>query len=437
MVGAKPFSRSTNEGITLSNLFQGWPADRLAQVHTVDVPRTTDVCTSFYHFGLRNYPVDHGLRSMLAAVGGSRAALGEPGALAASRGPQSRLVAQLRAAADLTPCRFPDDLAPWLRRHQPDLVYSLLGSVRVNRLATKIARSVGVPLVPHFMDDWPTTNYGSGELFGLARASLLRTLRAAVRMAPRGMCISLPMAEEYQRQYGIPFGAFANCVDDADFAEGFAEISSRPSSEPLELVYVGGLHLGRWQPLARIAEALDQFVGDPPPLRLTVYAPERDLAQFREAFAGSRSVHLDRWLHTDEVPKILKAADVLVHVESFAPGHRRYTRLSLSTKIPQYLAAGRPILGFGPEELASMRHIAEARAGVVVGAEGSEPMVRALRLLRDAGLRHTWGSNGLGYARRHHRRETLSKRFAEFLDEARRTDAHAGEELSERERSNG
>jgi glycosyltransferase involved in cell wall biosynthesis len=439
VVGAKPFSRSTNEGITLSNLFQGWPVDRLAQVHTVQGVRSTDVCASFYHFGLRNFPVDHALRRVLGAVGGAtRATPASGGTAAARRGGTSRLMTQLRAAADLTPSRFPADLAPWLRRHRPDLVYSLLGSVRVNRLAVRIARDLGVPLVPHFMDDWPSTNYGSGELFGLARASLLRTLRAAVRMAPRGMCISQPMADEYQRQYGIPFGAFANCVDDTAFADGPADGTGRPSSRPVELVYVGGLHLGRWQPLARIAEVLDRSAQEEPPvLRLTVYAPEHDLSQFREAFGGRRSVRLDRWLHSDEVPKVLHAADVLVHVESFAPAHRRYTRLSLSTKIPQYLAAGRPILGFGPAEVASMRHIADAQAGVVVGEDDPEPLSRALRQLRDAGLRHTWGRNGLEHARRYHRRETLSRRFAEFLAEASGTGAGAGKDPTGREGQDG
>ncbi|MGW4498549.1 glycosyl transferase family 1 [Micromonospora sp. NPDC004336] len=438
VVGAQPFNRSTNDGITLSNLFHGWPADRLAQVHTVDRARCTDVCTSFYHFGLRNYPVDHGLRRLLGAAGGPvGSALASGGAMPASRGGRSRLMAQVRAVADLTPCRFPDDLGPWLRRHQPDLVYSFLGSVRVNRLAVRIARDLGIPLVPHFMDDWPRTNYGSGELFGLARVSLLRTLRAAVRIAPRGMCISQPMAEEYQRRYGIPFGAFANCVDDAAFAAHPADDAARVPSEAIELVYVGGLHLGRWQTLARLAEVLDRLAGDPPVPRLTIYAPERDLSQFREAFAGRRSVSLDRWLHSDEVPKVLHAADVLVHAESFAPAHRRYTRLSLSTKIPQYLAAGRPILGFGPAELASMRHIVEARAGVVVGMDEPEPLLRALRQLGDADLRSGWGRNGLDHARRHHRREALGRRFAEFLGEAGRSGAGSGRRRSCGEHTGG
>jgi glycosyltransferase involved in cell wall biosynthesis len=231
------------------------------------------------------------------------------------------------------------------------------------------------------------------------------------------------MADEYKRRFGIPFDVFANCVDDEDFTKEHDE--RRPLSDPVELVYVGGLHLGRWRCLANIAEAIDTLGREKPEVRLTIYAPESDLERFSSTFAGYSSARLARWLHREEVPVVLRSADVLVHVESFDPDHRLYTRLSLSTKIPQYLAAGRPVLGYGPVEVASMRHIEQARAGVVVGAD-PEALREALRQLQRSDQRHHWGKNGVEYARENHRREVLATRFAGLLRHASRRHVTAG-----------
>jgi glycosyltransferase involved in cell wall biosynthesis len=425
VVGAYPFSRSRSDGITLSNLFQGWPAERLAQVHLLPLPTTTDVCSSYFRIGPRNSRLERALRRMLAAcrkpTGSGRPASGN--SLAGPAGADNQLLTHLRVAADLIPSNFPPDLMPWLRQQRPDLVYSLLGGVRVNRLALRIARELEVPLVPHFMDDWPSTMYKSGEVFGLARIALLRTVRAVIRQAPQGLCISRPMAEEYEHRFGIPFDVFANCVGDDVFAD--SPSGQRPAGGPLELVYVGGLHLGRCRSLVQIAASLDRLAGEQQAFQLTIHTPESDLKRFQSEFDAYRSVRLGRWLPGEEVPEVLRRADVLVHVESFAPDHRRYTRLSLSTKIPQYLAAGRPVLGYGPAEVASMQHIAQTRAGLVVGAAEPEALREALRQLLDVKQRQYWGGNGLEYARSHHRREVSARRFAVLLGDVRRGRAHA------------
>src|SRR3546814_7688640 len=51
---------------------------------------------------------------------------------------------------------------------------------------------------------------------------------------------------------------------------------------------------------------------------------------------------------------------------SFVDHYSKYARLSISTKVPQYLSVGRPILAYGPKSLASISYIKETGAGVVV-----------------------------------------------------------------------
>ncbi|MEV4656119.1 glycosyl transferase family 1 [Micromonospora sp. NPDC049301] len=418
VVGAEPFGRSSGTGITLSNLFDGWPKDRLAQVYTARTEPSPEVCDQFFAVDPRNAPVDHLVRRVVtrgrpAGSGDAVVAAIPAGGTGSWRGQVRRT---MRAMADLSPILVPADLRDWARRFRPDVVYSVLGSVRVMRLARRLAAACAVPIVPHFMDDWPGTLYSDGELFGLGRRAVAAGLGGVVRRASSGLCISAPMAEEYRRRYGIPFAPFMNCVQESAFDDHREAASAAPGTGPVEFVYVGGLHLDRWASLARLGAALKRLSSPLGPARLTLYAPERDLARYGDVFADLPAVRLARSIGSAEVAPVLWAADVLVHVESFKPEIAQYTRLSLSTKLPQYLAAGRPILGHGPGDLASMRHIVTTGAGLVVGEEDLDLLTRrAGELYGDPLLRRRLGDSGYVYAKVHHAKKEVAARFADHL----------------------
>ncbi|MEU4778233.1 glycosyltransferase [Micromonospora sp. NPDC023633] len=429
VVGAAVFSRASGIGITLSNLFAGWPRDRLAQLYTEDGEPVTDVCATFARVGPELAPVEHHLYRLRARTrrAGRTAAVGGAGAdgTAAAKpdpGPvRARLLSELRAFLDLAPIRVPPQVRDWLRAQRPEVLYATMGSIRMMRLAVAAARECRVPLVPHFMDDWPTTLYKEGQTLGLARWAVRAELRAVLRHSSYGLGISGPMAREYERRYRLPFAAFGNCVDVADFADPVDPAQPRPVTTPIELVYVGGLHLERWRSLRRVGEALGRLAPDGVSARLTVHTPAQDVTRYASRLADLPAVCLGRSLASSEVAAVLRRADILVHVESFAENNRAYTRYSLSTKIPQYLAAGRPVLGFGPAELASMVHLTEAGAGVVVGVDDPAALTRELsRLCHDAGLRDRLGRQGLAFAVRHHRADQVALRLAEILREAAR-----------------
>ena len=45
------FNHFTGGGVTFSNLFAGWPKDRIATVHNDAVPTSTDVCERYFVLG--------------------------------------------------------------------------------------------------------------------------------------------------------------------------------------------------------------------------------------------------------------------------------------------------------------------------------------------------------------------------------------------------
>ena len=174
--------------------------------------------------------------------------------------------------------------------------------------------------------------------------------------------------------------------------------------------YAGGLHLNRFGLLAPLANCIAAQGGT-----LRVHAPREDLVRHAAALAALPGTETGT-LATHQVMSALRASDVLVHIESFLPDEAAFTRLSVSTKLPQYFASGRPVLGVGPPGQASLRLIEHAGAGLTVtSATGSELVAGVARLSQEAGLREQYGRRGLDYARAHFMRTSVCARFHALL----------------------
>ena len=64
-------------------------------------------------------------------------------------------------------------------------------------------------------------------------------------------------------------------------------------------------------------------------------------------------------LSASQVAEIYAGADILLHVESFDSNAIASTKYSFSTKIPEYLSAGKCVLAVGPAEVASIRYLSD------------------------------------------------------------------------------
>lgn len=406
-------NRSSATGITFGSLFSGWPLECIAQVYDQDGVPDSDLCTDYRRLTWRDIKVESNIRRLFSS-GNNNSKSKYDGIPPAVSGKRSNIKALMSSVRDMLPYTIDTECYNWLDDFRPQVVFANLGNIRWEKLVASIAMRYGIPIVPFFNDDWPSTFYSGNALQAPARLMLLKNLSRVLKCCPGGIGGSPEMAKEYTVRYGIPFTAFMNCTTVADKWSGLGI-----QREALEFAYVGGLHLERWRSLHEIGEALTRLNSDGYPCKLSVYAPDSDLRQFGEKLAMPPVVNLMRPLSAAEVPGILKGADVLVHVESFDKSIRQYTRLSLSTKIPQYLAAGRPILGYGPGELASMKYLDSTSAALVVPNEDQELLENEIRrLVSEASLRETMGCAGWGMALEYHNAIKERERFRTLLASA-------------------
>ena len=157
VVTGNNFNLVTGGGITLTNLFRGWPADRIANMHDDATPVDRTVCKNFYRLTEQDirwvWPFSLVRRSYghVKRLSGDRE--GPAGAPAASAATSSINIAR-RFIGDSTPKRahLTRDLTAWVNEFRPTLLYGFLGSLEQVDLTRQLARRWAIPLVVHMMD---------------------------------------------------------------------------------------------------------------------------------------------------------------------------------------------------------------------------------------------------------------------------------------------
>jgi len=408
IVNGEPLSEQSAMGINLVSLFGAWPAGKLAQLFTARIDPLPASCAHSWRLDT----LSRSPRPVACEPATPRTAQ-TPWNLRARATGRLRNVA--RVALDLAPYRTSAELHKALRRFRPQVIYSCLGSIQLCRLASRLAKAYAIPVVPHFTDDWISTEYRNNPLLACHRLALLHSLRSTMRHAHVGITVTDRMAEEYQAKFGIPFHAFMNPVAAPSEWPGLQETAGH-----LRFVYVGGLHLRRWQSLREIGEGLLELRQKGVQTTLDIYAPAADLEKYGGRLAIP-FVRLAGTLGQEQVFDAMLGGDVLVHVESFDEDMRAMTRLSMSTKISQYMAAGRPLFCYGPGEVTSCRYVASMQAGIVVGSRDPAVLSDELnRLCHNRDLRIESGRQAWAAAKRRHDSTAVRNTFRAVLSEAAR-----------------
>jgi hypothetical protein len=372
-LGAKPIGSRDATGQTLGSIYTGLPPESILQLvdnpgqhdqsNIVALPKTVAPVTGAIHWTLARLRA-----SSLPAPG-----VAADGLNAAVRRDQipvgGRLRREAKAASDLSPVRLPIDTIRAVSEFRPTVIHSLLGSCRMMRLALELSKRFDVPIVPHFMDNWMLSLYPNRELCGLAHTRSLQLLRRVLDRSPLCLTIGSAMASDFSSRMGIECVAIGNSVDPADYSQvGWPrEVGT---SESKKLVYVGGLHLGRADVLIQIAKVMrESSLSD---WTLVAHTSATDAARYLDRDLP-RNLKWGGEIDVDDVPRRLTEADALLFVESEDSNISDFTRLSVSTKVPQYLAANRPLLIVGPTGQASVEEFRThgVRVRVAHSSEGS------------------------------------------------------------------
>lgn len=382
------FNHLTGGGVTFSNLFAGWPQDRLATVHNDAVPTTNDVCNRYYVLGREEIdlvpPLGIARRwSDRQTETGSIAAVPPPNA------PSRGVVGRIQGDSAPQLAKISDSLVEWIAEFRPHVMFTLLGSNAIMSLVSQIRRRFNLPTIVHLMDDWPRVLYQRGLFAPLERARMHRLLADNLANSVATLGIGDAMCRTFSERYERSFVAFQNCVDITRWS-GLARTDAATRGKPLNVLYFGSvLPNAQLQSLADLCQSVARLNAAGMPVRLSISSPSFCVEPYRDRLIVDPAISYIPPTEDDATFfRALAAADALVLPVNFDEDSVAFIRYSMPTKVPAYLASGTPVLVYGPRGVAQVDYAVEHGWGHVVSSRDADALDAGLReLLESAPLR--------------------------------------------------
>ena len=409
------FDRTNNVGKTLQSLLSKWPQDKLSSLYfRNEYPKEyfcsnyfllddKDVLKSFLTFG----KYKSGIAFENSITGNAECTDTEKGLyrLGNRRKPSVSLCRDLLWHAGTWKN---EKLSDWIKKVEPEVVLFVPNDYELAfDVLWYVKTLTNAKVITFYMDD---VFYYQQKASGINAIRRNRLFKDGQKCAAISECLFTTcklMSEEYTKLFHKKCFEFGNCID---------TVSYRESSNAIPIIsYIGNLHSNRWKSILEIGEAINQFnhINDAN-YRLDIYSASDLPKKTRLMIEDNKGVSFCGALSPSEVREKQLQSDILVHVESMDEVSKASTRLSVSTKIFEYLSVGRAIFAYGPNDIASMQYLEQTGASVNC-YDKSKLMEKLEKLLSSREYREELGQKGVGFALEHCQKERESKRFCDTV----------------------
>lgn len=298
---------------------------------------------------------------------------------------------------------------------EPDIIYALVGNQRFAEVVYKTCSRKKFPLYIHITDDYIESLYKNSFFSSYWQCRSRYLFQKITDYATGHAGIFTHMAEEYSKKFGGDWTWFTTLIS----SNSYMPVQREPDNT-IRFLYAGQLGLGRLGTLKKFVEILHKIIREKDvKVQLEILVGRQFLNDCRSKLSDYPFVSVNNWVPVEELPKLFHESDILLHVESFDPTYSQYTRLSFSTKISQYMMAGRCILAIGPQEQGACRAVQELGAGIHLTLDSLENTQEKLQsILFDAEQRNRYAANARQKALELFEIESGQKRFRQELQTA-------------------
>ena len=408
------FEITNNIGKTLVSLFKGWPKDCICQIYLRNDNPSFEYCENYYQ--ILDKEVAKSIISRKQPVGSEilkqDGSIGEPletseQSLYQIGNKRYPIVSLVRDMVWSTQNWKNSALDAWIEKMSPEVILFVPNDYElIYPIALYVQSKCNIPIVPFYMDD---AFYFTGgiSLIDVCRRRRLRKLGHKINELSQSMLVIGPkMAGEYAEIF------HKECIPVMNSVIIDSEEDSKEENNDFVFSYVGNLHSNRWKVLVDIAKKIPPAI-DGKKVVLNIYSASVLEKKVLKQFEKNPILHMKGCVSPNKVPDILKKSDVLIFVEAFDRKSKLSTRLSLSTKIPEYLNSGTPILAVGPQDISAMEYL----AGNDLAFVSDENIDQALNRVLINDERARIAKNAREYVKNNHNIDDASRIFQNVLIE--------------------
>lgn len=251
------------------------------------------------------------------------------------------------------------ELDQFIEEASPDIViYEMSRYIHLNNVIRYIIKKSGARGIGCFWDDTFTYKQEKSIGYKALRFFQRRNLKRLAGETKEFFAITPKTKREADEFFNISCTVLTKAITE------FSEYKDPTGELPLKMLYTGNLAIGRDETMLLIADALKELNKDGTKITLDIYTNTALSDKYKNGLNTKFSKLYDA-IPQSEVIEKQKEADILLFVESLKDDNK-IARLSFSTKITDYYAAGKCIFAVGNKDLAPVELFIEEDSAVVV-----------------------------------------------------------------------
>jgi len=272
--------------------------------------------------------------------------------------------------------------------------------------AREIYRKFKKPIIVHILDDYPATLGKDTLLPKFYNYLINKDLKLLLKISYKRFAISELMANEYNTRFGGNWDYFHNPIN-FEFWNKHRKIDYT-ANIPFIILYSGRLSDGIGECIKKVAECIDEL-NEQEFLNIQLKIQSR---QNPEWIYKYKNIIYSNYIDYDLLPDLFSSSDLLLLPYDFNGYGYQYIRLSMPTKVSEYLASATPVLAISPDSTALVSYLKKHNIGYIVTDETNEVVKSSIReLYFNKNLREEIGKRGASFAKLHHEKKDVQKKF--------------------------
>ena len=429
LIIGQPFNDITGGGITLSNLFKGWPKDKIAVAATGHFlyTVTTDICDTYYQLGKEEHkwsfpfnklqrPFPSGIKTFEhTRTTTTKHHINPLRYLFVNHVfyPFLSFFGLLNNASKII---LSDEFKVWLDEYKPEVLYLQVHSLETIVFAQNLIDYLKIPSAIHFMDDWPSTINNKSILKKYWNKKIDQELKKLLNKVSLHLSISDAMGKEYTRRYHKDFIAFHNPIELTSWMK-HTKTSFDLKGNTIKILYSGRIGIGIASSLYEVAKAIDAMNEQDDRIRLFIQSPTEEKIVLSR-LSGFKCVTINPTVEYNKLPVIFSDADLLLLANDFNEKGMAYLKYSMPTKASEYMISGTPVFLYTPKESAVYQVFEKNGCAYCLNVQDTDEVIKSIQFLIDnKDYRKKISTNAVNYAKENFNADKVRENFHSALIE--------------------
>ncbi len=306
---------------------------------------------------------------------------------------------------------YTKELDEWVKREKPTCIFVAPGNAKfIYDVTIKVSQKFNLPIVTYICDENYFVNNINNFLDKLRLKLIVKKTQQLMKRTSHIVTICDTLTQLYSKEFQKPT---TTLMTGSSFV-----VSDKiyNTNEVKNINFMGNIGCNRYLSLADIGEVLEKINHEyNKEFSLNIYTDVKNedmLSHLRKI----KTIKLHGHITGEEFSKVFHSSDVLIHTEAFDRQSIDLVKNSVSTKIADSLASGILLFAYGPEQVASMKHLIDNNCAVT--STDKEELYNGLKTaLFDFDCKNEVLENALKTAEKFHDTEKVSRSLYEICKE--------------------